>query len=106
MGSRIVIVAYKPKPGMESELKALTLDHYPKLKEQDLVTDRIPVIMQSQDGTIIEVFEWKSSEAIQQAHTNKAVGQMWVEFSKVCDYIPIGQVSESANLFADYSPIR
>lgn len=105
MLSRIVIVAYKPKPGMERELKALTLDHYPKLKEQGLVTDRTPVIMQSQDGTVIEVFEWKSSEAIQEAHTNKAVGHMWEEFSKVCDYIPIGQVPESSNLFADYSPV-
>ena len=105
MNSRIVIVAYKPKPGMESELKALALNHYPKLKEQGLVTDRLPIIMQSQDGSVIEVFEWKSSDAIQQAHTNKVVGQMWIEFSQVCDYIPVGQLSESSDLFANYSPM-
>lgn len=105
MTSRIVIIAYKPKPSMENELKVLVLGHYPKLQEQGLVTDRIPIIMQSQDGTIIEVFEWKSSEAIQRAHTNEAVGQMWMQFNKACDYIPIGQVAESSNLFADYSPI-
>ena len=105
MNPRIVIVAYKPKPGMESNLKVLTLNHHPRLREQDLVTDRLPIIMKSKDGTIIEVFEWKSEDAIQQAHTNKVVGQLWVEFSEVCDYIPIGQLPESSELFANYSPV-
>ena len=105
MNSKIVIVAYKPKVGMENELKKLTLSHHSKLKEQDLVTDRAPIIMQSKDGTIIEVFEWKSLEAIQQAHTNEAVGQMWVEFSQVCDYVPMGELTESKDLFANFSPI-
>ena len=90
---------------MENNLKALALSHYPRLKEQDLVTDRSPVIMQSKDGSIIEVFEWRSADAIQQAHTNKVVGQMWIEFSQVCDYIPIGQLPESSDLFANYSPV-
>ncbi len=105
MNSRIVIVAYKPKTGKERELQTLALNHYSRLKVQELVTDRLPFLMQSQDGTIIEVFEWKSPEAIQQAHTNKDVGQMWQEFSQVCEYVPIGQVPESSNLFADYSAI-
>ena len=105
MNSRIVMVAYKPKPGKEGELKTLALDHHSRLKAEDLVTDRSPILMQSQDGTIIEVFEWKSAEAIKQSHINKAVGQMWQEFSQVCEYVPIGQVSESSNLFADYSCI-
>ena len=105
MNSRIVMVAYKPKPGKEIELKTLALDHHSRLKVEDLVTDRSPILMQSQDGTIIEVFEWKSAEAIQQAHTNKAVGQMWQEFSQVSEYVPIGKVSESSNIFADYSCI-
>ena len=105
MNSRIVMVAYKPKPGKEGELKTLALVHHSRLKAEDLVTDRSPILMQSQDGTIIEVFEWKSAEAIQQSHINKAVGQMWQEFSQVCEYVPIGQVSESSNLFADYSCI-
>jgi hypothetical protein len=44
MNSRIVIVAYKPKPGMENQLKKLALGHYSRLKKQDLVTDKIPII--------------------------------------------------------------
>ena len=29
--------------------------------------------MRAADGTIVEVFEWRSAEAIQQAHNNPAV---------------------------------
>ena len=71
MEPRIVIVAYKPKPGKENELMQLALEHYPTLKDQGLVTDRTPILMKAKDGTIIEVFEWKSHAAIEQAHTNK-----------------------------------
>jgi hypothetical protein len=106
MNARIVIVAYKPKAGMESKLKKLAIDHYPRLKAQQLVTDRTPILMEAQDGTIIEVFEWKSAEAIQQAHTNKAVGEMWMEFNEACEYVPIGQIPENSNLFAEYAPIH
>jgi len=106
MNPRIVMVAYKPKTGMENTLKELVKSHHARLKEQDLVTDRTPIMMQSQDGTIIEVFEWKSLDAIQQAHTNKVVGEMWAEFAQVCDYTPIGKLSESADLFANYTAIN
>ena len=63
MEGRIVIVAYKPKPGKEEMLQNLMLNHYAVLKEQDLVTDCKPILMQAKDGSIIEVFEWKSDEA-------------------------------------------
>jgi hypothetical protein len=32
---------------------------------------------QASDGTVIEVFEWKSQEAIAAAHTNPVVQKMW-----------------------------
>jgi hypothetical protein len=106
MTPRIVIAAYKPKLGKDEAVRHLALSHYLRLKNEDLVTDRKPILMQALDGTVIEVFEWKSSEAIEKAHTNKVVGQMWTEFSEVCDYIPIGQLPESINLFAEYLPIN
>ena len=101
---RIVIVAYKPKPGKESELHNLTKTHYPILKRLDLVTDRTPIIMLAKDGTVVEVFEWLSAEAIQQAHKHPEVLKMWSAYSEACDYIPLNQLEESANMFADFTP--
>lgn len=106
MKSRIVIVAYKPKPGKEEALVALAKNHHAELDKLGLVTNRLPVLMQSLDKTVIEVFEWKSSDAIQQAHGNPAVHKMWAEYSEVCDYIPIGNVTETSSLFSEFSPVE
>ncbi|MDB4921541.1 hypothetical protein [Mucilaginibacter sp.] len=102
---RIVIVAYKPKPGKAEALKELTKTHVPRLKKEGLVTDRKAVIMETADGTIIEVFEWLSADAIQQAHSNPAVHQMWAEYAEVCDYVPLNSLSETGNMFADFTPV-
>lgn len=102
---RIVIVAYKPKPGKAEALKELTKTHVSRLKAENLVTEREPVIMETTDGTIIEVFEWLSSEAIQLAHSNPVVHTIWAEYSEVCDYIPLNSLNEAGNMFAEFTPI-
>ena len=101
----IVIACYKPKDGKASALKELMKTHLPRLKTEGLVTDRESIIMEAADGTIIEVFEWISSEAIQNAHTNPAVLQMWGEYGEVCDYVPVGSIAEAANLFSSFEPL-
>jgi quinol monooxygenase YgiN len=103
---RIVIVGYRPKPGKRDALRRLILDHVAILRSQGLVTDRIPITMEAQDGTIVEVFEWKSKAAIESAHTNPVVLEMWSEYSEVCDYIPVSDVPEGAQLFSEFAPIE
>ena len=103
---KIVIVAYKPKPGKADALKELTRTHVPRLLKEGLVTDRAPVIVEASDGTIIEVFEWLSAEAIQQAHQNPEVHKLWAEYAEVCDYVPLNSVPDTANLFAGFDPIN
>ena len=103
---QVVIACYKPKPGKAEALKELMKTHLPRLKAEGLVTDRESIIMEAADGTILEVFEWQSAEAIQQAHTNPAVLKMWGEYGEVCDYVPIGEISEAANLFSSFKPLN
>ena len=67
---RIVIVGYKPLAGKEAALKILMKNHVARLRKQGLVSDREPILMESKSGTIIEVFGWKSKEAIASAHSN------------------------------------
>jgi hypothetical protein len=103
--ARIVIVGYKPKPGKADELKKLSKTHVPRLKKEGLVTDREPVIMEAADGTIVEVFEWLSDEAIQRAHSNPEVQKMWGEYAEVCDYVPINTLLEANDMFAAFKPL-
>ncbi|PCH80472.1 MAG: hypothetical protein COB90_08000 [Hyphomicrobiales bacterium] len=103
---RIVIACYKPKPGKQAELKQLMHSHLPRLAAENLVTDRPSIMMEASDGTILEVFEWKSTEAIASAHGNPVVLQMWEEYEAVCTYIPVADLAEASNMFADFTPFQ
>ena len=105
MEAIISIACYKPKEGKTEALHQLMREHLPVLKQQGLVTDRKSIMMQAKDGTIIEVFEWNSKEAIEQAHTNPAVLEMWGKYAEVCDYVPLNTIDESSNMFAGFMPI-
>ncbi len=104
MQERIVIVGYKPKIGKEEMLKSLMREHLSTLQKLHLATDRNSIMMEAEDGTIIEVFEWKSKAAIESAHTNPEVLKMWAKYAECCDYIPVGNVAEIANLFSEFTP--
>jgi quinol monooxygenase YgiN len=101
----IVIVAYRPKPGREKELLEIVRARVPTLRKEGLVTDRVPVMMRAKDGTIIEVSEWKSPEAIEEAHKNPRVLAMWNQFFAVCDCVPLKTVPEAESMFAGFEPI-
>jgi quinol monooxygenase YgiN len=101
----IVIVAYRPKPGNETELLKLVRSRVPTLHKEDLVTDREPIIMRARDGTIIEVSEWKSHEAIDAAHENPNVLAMWNKFFAICDCVPLKTFPEAEEMFAGFEPL-
>jgi quinol monooxygenase YgiN len=105
MNGVIVIVAYRPKPGKQSQTLDLVRNRIPTLRKEALVTQRTPIIMRASDGTIIEVSEWKSQEAIDAAHKNPNVLAMWNRFFAVCDCVPLNQLSESAEMFAGFEPV-
>jgi len=105
MNGVIVIVAYRPKSGKEKETLELVRSRVPTLRNESLVTDRAPTIMRARDGTIIEVSEWKSREAIDAAHKNPIVLAMWNKFFEACDCIPLNKVSESDEMFAGFEPV-
>ncbi len=99
----IVIVGYKPKVGKENALDELMKAHVPRLRKEGLATDRESVLMKSKDGTVLEVFEWVSKDAIEEAHSNPEVLKMWGEYSEVCEYTPISKLEETSDLFAEFS---
>ena len=106
MAGIVVIVAYRPKPGREKELLELVRKRVPTLRKEGLVTGRVPVIMRAKEGTIIEVSEWKSQEAIEEAHKNPRVLAMWDKFFAVCDCVPLKTVPEAETMFAGFAPIE
>jgi hypothetical protein len=102
---QVVIVAYRPKVGKEEELLALTREHYGILREQGLVSPRPPIIVRTKDGTLVEIFEWESG-AMERAHANPAVLELWKRYEAACDYVPLSELAESENLFAAFEAVN
>ena len=98
---RIVVVAYTPKAGKEKALLAAVKKHLEVLRAEQLVTDRPAYVMRASDGSIVEVFEWRSAEAIEQAHSNPAVQALWEELGTACDYTPLRNLAETEQMFAE-----
>ena len=62
--------------------------------------------MEAEDGTIVEVFEWKSKQAIEAAHTDPRVLEMWNKYAAVCDFVPVSSISEATQLFSEFTPLN
>jgi quinol monooxygenase YgiN len=101
-----VIVAYRPKSDKGDELLELVRSRVPTLRKEGLVSDRAPTIMRARDGTIIEVSEWKSREAIDAAHKNPNVLAMWERFFALCDCVPLNTLAEAGEMFAGFEPVE
>lgn len=106
MNGVVVVVAYRPKPGKDEELLQLVRSRVPALRKEGLVTDRAPTIMRSRDGTILEVSEWKSREAIDAAHKNPNVLALWEKFFAAGDCVPLNSLPEAVDMFAGFTPLE
>lgn len=102
---QVVIVAYKPKPGMEEELLQLTREHVPILRTQGLATDMPVTAVRAADGTIVEVFEWEAG-GIEAAHSNPEVGKLWARYFAACEIVPLNSLAEAAQMFAGFTRIE
>ncbi|MEP1033019.1 hypothetical protein [Ekhidna sp.] len=103
---RIVITCYRPKKGKKTTLEELTNEHYGILREEGLVTNRTPIIMKSVDGCIIEVFEWKSKDSIDQAHSNPKIQKLWERYGEACDFEKPINIAEFENIFSEFEPFN
>lgn len=103
--ARIVIAAYRPKPGKADVLLSEVRDHVHLLRSEGLATDRHAIVMRTRDGTIVEVFEWASPAAIEEAHENPRVQAMWARFDTLCDYVPLNTLRETSDMFAEFEAV-
>ncbi len=103
---RFAIVAYTPKAGMESQTLSVVWKHHDILRAHKLVTDRPAYVMRAAQGAVLEVFEWRSPESVEQAHRTPAVQALWEEFAAVCDFSPLSTLQEAGNMFAEFDSLE
>lgn len=101
----VVLACYRPHPGRAEALLELVRGHVPALRAQGLATDREPIVMRAADGTVLEVFEWTSEEAVQRAHDHPVVQAMWQQFEAVCAWVKPAEVAELQQMFPHFRPV-
>ncbi|MBI3441140.1 MAG: hypothetical protein HY052_04965 [Proteobacteria bacterium] len=101
----IVFALYKPQAGHEKELEKLVSKHFPTLKKYGLVTNRHPTVVRSKNGTIIEIFEWKSSAATREAHEHPAIAKIWEAMEKISTFVSLDSLEEAKKAMAHFEPI-
>ena len=106
MKPEVVFALYRPNKGKEKELEKIIANHYATLHKYELVTDRTPIVVKSQDGTYIEIYEWVSSDASRKAHDHPAIAKIWEAMGAIGDFdITLDQLPESKKRFSHFTPV-
>jgi quinol monooxygenase YgiN len=105
MSSYVFMALYRPKEGKAEELKNVLENHIPTLREEGLITSREPLQLQAADGTIIEIAEWNSKEAMEKAHMTPSVQTIWDEISELAELTNLSSLEEANELFPNFKPL-
>ncbi len=107
MATRMVIAAYRPRPGRRLQLDVLLNHHVATLRREGLATDRPVVLMRSRvDGAVVEIFEWAAEDAAELAANNEAVQSIRRRIDRVAHVIPIAELEESGKPFPEFEVIE
>jgi Mg2+/citrate symporter len=102
-GKIMAFATYKPHEGKENELMTIVKAHLPMLRRLGLASAKEGYLAQAMDGTIIEVFEWASPDAVKQAHTHPEVSKVWDEMTAVADFNPMNELQEAERPFPGFA---
>lgn len=102
MSSQLVIAMYKPHEGKDDALRALISEHIPTLKRLELITDRPALLLQAQNGTYLEIFEWRVS-AFSRAHEHPEVARIWEAMELVAEFVSLSSLDEANRRFPHFT---
>lgn len=103
---RVVISAWRPRPGMGRRLRAELRDHHAMLWSEGLATDRQPILAETADGSIIEIMEWASTAAIAQAAMNERVAEFVDRMAAVARPTALGALQQGRDAMAVLQPVQ
>ncbi len=102
MSTKIAMAMYQPKKGKSGELKKILKEHLPTLQRLELITDRTPYVLESENGTIIEVFEWTGDAAKDAAHRHPAIRALWGKMMDICTFPALKDLPEAEKIFPNF----
>lgn len=100
--SHTVIALYRPKPGREAALMGLLEEHVPALRRFGLATEAKVQLLRAGDGTMLEIFDWIDAAAVESAHSDPRVLDLWERFGAACEFATLDSLAEASALFPHF----
>lgn len=104
MSALITMALYQPHEGKEELLNEVLKSHIITLEEEGLITSREPIRAIASDGTVIEIFEWKSEQTKDAAHESKAVMKVWNKIMEIAEIKSLSSLDEAKHPFPNFAP--
>ncbi|WP_219834836.1 antibiotic biosynthesis monooxygenase [Paenibacillus sp. R14(2021)] len=93
------IALYRPHPGQDAALRDILRTHEPALRAEGLITAYPLLRLEAGDGTLIELFEWKSEEAKDRAHKSPVIWPIWERMMAVAEMTSLASLEEAKRPF-------
>jgi hypothetical protein len=107
MAAEVVIAIYKPKRGKEKELLRILRRHVPLLRRERLATKRPVTLLRSRKSkSILEIFEWATATAADEAHENPRVMRLWGAMHEIAAFPPLSSLKEGPLTFPHFEPVN
>lgn len=105
MANEVVFAMYRPNVATNREMMLDVIrSHNATLRVEELITERPAILLEAEDGTFIEIFEWKPGAA-QKAHDHKAVKKIWKRMEELAEFAPLISLSEAEKTFPQFKPV-
>ena len=102
----LTIGTYIPNTGKENELLKLVKEHQPALREYGFLTDKPGFVAESQNGTIIEVFEWTGLAAVEGAKQHPVIAAIWQKMHAIGDTPLLKNLQEANEPFPGFNVLK
>ncbi|ANX11397.1 hypothetical protein ABE41_005210 [Fictibacillus arsenicus] len=104
MSALITMALYQPHEGKEEQLNEVLRNHIKTLEAENLITSREPIRARAANGTVIEIFEWRSEQAKDAAHESPGVMRVWNEIMEIAEIKSLSSLGEANHPFPNFAP--
>ena len=105
MATELAFAAYRPKAGHADDLLALLAEDVATLRRRGHVTARAAPVVRTGGGEVLVVLEWSSEHAVDDAHADLEVLDVWKRKEQLADYIPPAALNGADAPFARWTVV-
>jgi hypothetical protein len=87
VATELAFAAYRPKAGRADDLLSLLAEDVATLRRRGHVTERPAPVVRTDGGEVLVVLEWSSDHAVDDAHADPEVVEVWKRKEQLAHFI-------------------